>query len=81
MTKRLDTSLSKELAWGIAAAAYRINGGYFKYIDDGKKPNTELIYEILDNPELMLTEDVDYKSIVNYVNWEVGRLDGVEKTV
>ena len=64
MTKRLNTSLSKELAWGIAAAAYRINGGYFKYIDDGKKPNTELIYEILDNPELMLTEDLDRGAVI-----------------
>lgn len=54
--KKLDSPLSQDMAWAVACAAYRINGGYFKYIDHGKKPNTELIYEILQDQTGLLTD-------------------------
>jgi hypothetical protein len=68
MGKKLDSAISQELAWAVACAAYRINDGYFKYIDHGRKPNTELIYEILADQNLMTEADHEQGQIVrNYI--------------
>lgn len=64
MTKRLDQPLDQSMAWAVASAAYRINGGYFKYIDHGKRPNTELIYEILANQDLLTDADREQGQVV-----------------
>jgi hypothetical protein len=56
--KKFETAIDQSVAWAIACAAYRINGGYVKYADDGKKkPNTELIYEILADQSLLTDAD------------------------
>lgn len=68
MAKRLDQPLDQSQAWAVACAAYRINGGYFKYIDHGKKPNTELIYEILADQTLLTDADREQgQTVRNYI--------------
>lgn len=68
MGKKLDSAISQELAWAVVSAAYRINGGYFKYIDRGKKPNTELIYEILADQTLLTDADREQgQTVRNYI--------------
>lgn len=57
MAKKFNPAITQDQAWAVAAAAYRINGGYFKVIDEGRRPNTELIYELMDNPEQITAED------------------------
>lgn len=59
-----DFSYPADLVWSAACAAYRINGGYFKYakVEDGQvtvPTNRELVRMMLETPGPITEQDLD----------------------
>lgn len=71
MAKKFSPAISQELAWALASAAYRINGGYVKFPENKEqKKNTELVYDLLkDTTNSVTQEDREQGQLVrNYIS-------------
>jgi hypothetical protein len=54
---RFNPAVDQTVAWAAACAAYRINGGYVKWAETtSQKSNKEIVKELLQNPEDMITD-------------------------
>jgi hypothetical protein len=54
---RFNPAVDQTVAWGAACAAYRINNGYVKWAETtSQKSNKEIVKELLQNPQELITE-------------------------
>jgi hypothetical protein len=54
---RFNPAVDQTMAWAVASAAYRINGGYVKWAETtSQRSNKEIVKELLQNPAELITE-------------------------